>query len=218
MSNRLPQISCLPPYVTFDTVESFIQICARFGTPATIDQKALASFSPSVRAQLRPSLRSLGLADERGLATGLLRNLARAAGTSRYPTLVGEMIDHAFPRTKKLDLLAISPSELSDAIAVSGCSHVILKRAFRFFLSGSLAAGRSLGPRLLYGRRVSSRSVSKPTVTRRRAVLANAESLALLREVIHKLPDFDSNWEPDVQSIWLRCLDGTLRAAARTAV
>lgn len=204
----------IPPYVSFDALEAFLRICARSPRIDRIDRAILDRFTPSVRAQLRPALRALGLIDTAGKPSNLLKQLAASVGTGDYPSRLADMLDKAYPDAAALDLATASPSELGDAISNPGCSSSVLKRAMRFYLSASIAADRPVGPRLQFGRRArpSTAGIPGSLPSQRRHA---GEQRTTIDQMLDKLPSFDPNWAAETQEIWLRCFDRGLRAIMR---
>ncbi|MBO9519321.1 MAG: hypothetical protein J7493_14755 [Porphyrobacter sp.] len=127
-----------------------------------------------------------------------------------------DVLANAYPFLDHLDLEKAAPAQVSDAFAATGASPSIVKRAMSFFINASSEAGRIIGPRLRYGRRVAvaasaTRTSRRPVNKRAGAYELKVAQTALARQLLEKLPPFDPKWAPQVQASWMRCFHASLK-------
>lgn len=136
--------SWTPPYVSWTTFLAAIERMATDGgVPSRIDNTYLSNLAGSTRAELRTSMKALGLIDDQAIPRPMLIDLVQdAAGR---PVGIGEMLARCYPRVVALDARA-TQGQLEEEFRALGVRGSTLRKAVRFFLSAADYAGLSLSP------------------------------------------------------------------------
>jgi hypothetical protein len=146
-----------------------------------------------------PAFRYLGLVDDQLHTTEDLHRLASSFGTPNYPEQLSGLLADRYSFLTEIDLSTCTPGMLAKAFDRFTLSADVSRKALRFFLNAARAAGKAIGPKLSFGRRV--RLAHRSTFSRRRRV--PAETILFRKEMLRKLPDFQANWPAGVQLAWL---------------
>lgn len=156
-----------PVYVALSALEGVLASLDEHGIATNLDEGALGEFSASTRRQILAGLRFLRLIDRNGRVRASLRKLARAHGTSAWPSVLAEVMEVAYEPLLEHSLQTMSAEEFQDAFSKTYPSTSgLTRKSITFFLSAARAAQLPVGPHLFDGRRVRRRApptIPKPT-------------------------------------------------------
>jgi Family of unknown function (DUF5343) len=153
------------PYISYQTLKTFVAPLKEHVTPNRIDKSLLKSFSGAVQSQLMTALRFLRLTHEDGRPTDSLKALINAYGTDRWADALGMVLKASYPELFKLQLQSASPSEFNEAFKKAyPCEGDTLRKGVTFFLNAGREAGISFSPFLL----ANAKPRSGPTKRRAR--------------------------------------------------
>jgi len=126
------------PYVPFRT---FLTVLESFETalPNRVDRSVWPSLSGAIQGQLLAAFRFLGLVDEEGAPTPLLRELAPAGPEARKRSL-RRALEKSYPELVALDLARASPRQVEEAVRRYGYTGATLRKAVSFFLQAAAYA------------------------------------------------------------------------------
>jgi hypothetical protein len=204
------------PYISYQTIKTFIAPLKEHVIPNRIDKSLLRSFSGAVQAQLMTALKFLRLINEDGTPSESLKKLVSAYGTDNWEEELQGVLRDSYPELFDIPLAKVSPSEFSEAFKKSyPCEGETLRKGITFFLNAGRDAGVSFSPFLLKNAKPRSGPVAK-----RRGRIANkngrkdeaednaggAKSLIPPASSedpwLAKYPAFDPNWGPEIQKGW----------------
>jgi hypothetical protein len=200
--------SFTPPYISFAQLLNVLERMQNEGVPSRVDRSYLGSWSGSAQGQFLKAARSLGLIDEHGRPTELLKRLVREPESR--PEMVGQILQAKYP-----DALALGQNatqhQLEEAFRnYNGISGSTTRKAVTFFLHAAKFAGIPTSPFFKPGRASSGGGAgSRPARSRggRRTTSANdippteptppPSPLAGLHPAIvtlvQSLPEFETN-------------------------
>ena len=146
-----------PPYTSYRTFKAFIQDLREHGVPSRIDRSVLTRFSGVVGTQLMHALRFLGLIEDHGNPTPLLKELVSAHGAGRWPEKLLDLLRQEYAPMFAIDLETATPSHFNEAFrkAFPAAEAVVLK-CVTFFLYAANDAGVKISGRVLKGRKPRS--------------------------------------------------------------
>lgn len=155
-----------PPYASYKTVTNFLE-GLKFGIPSHIDRSVVPTLSGSSQAQLISALRSLGLIDEDGSVTELLRQLVDATGQEKQD-IWKKILRGSYPYLfDDFDLATAPPSQFENRFKeYGGVSGGTVRRCMIFFISAASEAGIPLSNfiKKFAQRRPSGTNSSKPKI------------------------------------------------------
>jgi hypothetical protein len=156
-----------PPYTSFRTFKAFIQDLHEHGVPSRIDRSVLTRFSGVVGTQLVHALRFLGLVEDQGRPTQLLRELVDAHGDARWPETFLELLRQEYAPMFAIDLETATPSHFNEAFRKAfPAADAVVQKCVTFFLYAANDAGVKISARVLKGRKPRSltprRRTTKP--------------------------------------------------------
>ena len=136
-----------PPYVSWLTLEGFVDWLHEEGVPAQIDRSIWEQkYSGAVGSQLMRGLRYLELLDGE-VPTSSLKDIVAAEADQR-PQLIGRVFQERYPSIMQLDLARATPKMLNQAFSDLGLSGETSRKAQSFFINGCKFAGIELAPSL----------------------------------------------------------------------
>ena len=205
-----------PPYISYQTLLTFIDDLKTHGLPPQIDRSVLKRFSGGVSGQLMMALRSLGLMTPQNIPTDWLQQLVESHGKPGFSVALRRSLEHAYPFLARLNLNTATPSMFSDAFREAiGAKEDVLKKCRRFYLQAAKEAGVSIGPRILAGGRAprspapsGSQSSPQRRPAHRRLKLrqyepnGHSEPITIQQQLVGKYPEFDPSWPEPIQKAW----------------
>ncbi len=151
-----------PPYTSYRTFKTFIEDLREHGVPSRIDRSVLTRFSGVVGTQLMHALRFLGLIEDQGRPTQLLKELANAHGAAHWPERFSELLRKAYAPIFAIDLETATPSHFNEAFRKAfPAADAVVQKCVTFFLYAANDAGVKIGGRILKGRKPRSSTPRK---------------------------------------------------------
>jgi len=209
----------VPPYVSYKTLENFIDNSLKKGVPGRIDASVYPpSFSGSIKWQLTSALTYLGLINSDGIPENKLDLLVAAAGTEDQQGIWKTIIEdsYGFLLNSNVDLKTMTPSQLREAFEKAGTSGATTAKAIRFFMSVAKAAGIGLSPhvkapRPYSGKRAKKTNTGKPNGDQQPHEGETTHHSTSEKEwnkmLLDKFPTFDPTWPDDVKAKWFDAFD-----------
>ncbi len=146
-----------PPYTSYRTFKTFIEDLREHGVPSRIDRSVLTRFSGVVGTQLMHALRFLGLIEDQGRPTQLLKELANAHGGAHWPERFSELLRKAYAPMFAIDLETATPSHFNEAFRKAfPAADAVVQKCVTFFLYAANDAGVKISGRILKGRKPRS--------------------------------------------------------------
>ena len=154
----------IPPYGSWQTLESFIERLNGTVTPPIIDNSILPHLSGGSRSTLMVALRFLRLIEGEGVVTERLRKLVAAYGTEQWKAELQEVVLGAYiPVLGSLDISTGTASQLENSFrAGAGISGETVRKCIRFYLSALIAAGVTFSPYFAARRSRADKAGNKP--------------------------------------------------------
>lgn len=136
-----------PPYVSFKTLWNFLDKLGEVGTPPRIDRSVWGdNLSGGYGFQLMAALRFLGLADDEGMASGELRQIAEDVAV-RKKWLRERLVSFYGEPIRKLDLAHATMQQLQEAFRASySVTGATSDKSISFFLGAARAGEIPLSP------------------------------------------------------------------------
>jgi Family of unknown function (DUF5343) len=146
-----------PPYTSYRTFKTFIQDLHDHGVPSRIDRSVLTRFSGVVGTQLMHALRFLGLIEEQGRPTQLLKELVNAHGAPNWPEKLLELLQRDYAPMFAVQLETATPSHFNGAFRKAfPAAEAVVQKCVTFFLYAANDAGVTISSRVLKGRKPRS--------------------------------------------------------------
>jgi hypothetical protein len=141
------------PYLAFQTLKTFIGSMKAHGVPNRVDASVLTTMSGSVRQQLLPALRFLGVTDDDGRPLKRCRELVDAYDTEGWTGALHGMLTEKYGPVLAINLETATPSEFADTFASTFKGEgETARKARTFFLNAATDAKIKIGPYLLKNR------------------------------------------------------------------
>jgi hypothetical protein len=208
-----------PPYISFQTLLTFLKALKTDGLPPQIDKSVLSKLSGGVQGQLKIALRSLGLMGDGDKPTDELALMVEAFETPDFEPLLLERLKATYPYVFALDLMTATPTMFADAFKVTGAKEDVLRKCRTFFLHAAKRAAVQMGPRLQTGsvprapsngsgRRKARAGKMKDEGVEGEAGQSSAGSAAktppasFQDRLLDKFPTFDPTWDAELQKAW----------------
>jgi len=150
-----------PPYISFAQFENVLERMRNEGVPARIDRSYLSSWSGSAQAQFLKATASLGLRDEHGRPTELLKQLV--AQPEERPALIGALLNEKYPAVIALGDDATQQQLEEEFRKFDGIGGSTVRKAITFYLHAAKFAGIKTSPFFKAGRSTSSGSSPRST-------------------------------------------------------
>lgn len=213
-----------PPYLAFQTLKTFIGSLKAHGIPNRVDSSVLTTMSGSVRNQLLPALRFLGITDNDGCPLPLCRNLVKAYDTEGWAEALLAVLAEKYRPVLAINLETATPSQFSQVFAdtFSGEGETT-RKAQTFFLNAATEAKIPIGryimknkkPRVAGVKRRPRAASQKNTPdpkpdTHNGAGAQNGDagggkpsvSDPLITQLLAKFPTFDPAWPDAIKAKW----------------
>lgn len=211
----------LPPYISYRTFHNFIGRLEE-ETPARIDRSYWGqNLSGSTGTQLMAALRFLGLIDNKGEPTDLLRHFLDTSGDERKRLLRNIALDaFDFIFQGPVDIQKATYSQLEEAFRGSfQLADDVCRKCIKFFIDMANDAGIILSPF------ITKRTRSRRSTDGQRSVRKNGRAgysmppstmkvagASLWQEMLlEKFPPFDPSWSDDIKISWLKTFNELLK-------
>lgn len=140
----------LPPYLSFKTVQGFVQKLKETVAPPRIESSVLRSYSGSVGRKLTIALKFLELIEQDGRTTEKLTRLVKVFGTSDWPGVLGGVLWDAYKDViGDLNLETATPGLLEEKFKARGAEGAVLRDCVNFYVSAMKEAGATISPHIL---------------------------------------------------------------------
>ena len=217
-----------PAYVSWNAFYSFLGKLKETAIPPDMDSSVMKGLSGAVRSQLRTTFRWLGLVTESESTTDVMEALVGAHGTPQWKDTLGKVIRDAYADlVGDLNLTSGTGNQLSARFRAYNVTGETLTKAVRFYLhaldSADLAYsphftppsaprkpraknnngedGSKTGQDSTNGHGGKGRSESEEQHPPDSAI-----TQVVADKLLGKLPDFDPEWAPEVQTKWFEAL------------
>ena len=198
-----------PPYVPFKTLMGVVTRMEKQGAiPNRIDRSYLTGMPTGTRSQLLAAFRSLGLTEQDGRPTALLRQMVERP--EKRPELFAQLLRTLYVGPLSLGTNA-THQQLEDSFKPYGLGAATQRKAIGFFLEAAKYAGFELSP-LFKSPRPSAprkaRKAAKPTPEKKEAAPEapsqnDLQAPEIMRDLMKKLPPEGAQWERDKAEYWL---------------
>lgn len=211
----------LPPYVSFQSVKTALAQFKEHATPDRIDRSVLTNFSGAVGGQILTAFRFLGLTDDAGHSTDVLKALVSAHGTDGWPPALARVVRAAYNPLFSINLETCSPGQFTEKFrnTYNGAEDVI-RKSMTFFLNATNDSQIPISPFIMKARKPRSgpnkRKNTKPNGTKSQEGVSQVddddgegetppEGLLVpefMKQLLEKFPTFDPAWPEQVQAKW----------------
>ncbi|HTD36219.1 MAG TPA: hypothetical protein VK669_01800 [Candidatus Limnocylindrales bacterium] len=159
-------------YLPWKTLLAFFGMLSA-GIPHRIDRSMFPKYSGGVIAQILVGLRFLGLVDDDGSPSALLRAIVAANGSEDQKALLRQMIEAAYPDLIALDLTKLTRQMFEQKLGEYGLTGSTRRKGARFFLNAADYVGLPLSPWLAAAAKSSGNGSSSHRPAKRRRVAAD---------------------------------------------
>jgi hypothetical protein len=215
-----------PPYISFQTLLTFLKALKTDGVPPQIDKSVLSKLSGGVQGQFKMALRSLGLM-EGDKPTLAMKSLVDAYETPQFEAALLERLQTTYPYVFALDLMTATPTMFADSFKATGAKEDVLRKCRTFFLHAAKSAGVPLGNRIMTGsvpRAPSAGGTKRKPKAKNNEGEPRADHVAeggrvapkaegFLGQLLSKFPDFDPNWSDELKAKWFAGFDQFMKSA-----
>jgi len=219
----------MPPYISFQTLLTFLKALKTDGLPPQIDKSVLSRLSGGVQNQMKMALRALGLM-EGDKPTDSLESLVNTFETPEFEQVLLQRLKATYPYVFDLDLMTATPTMFADAFKVTGAKEDVSRKCRTFFMHAAKRAGVEMGPRLLN----ASPRATPSGATRRKTRTAKAKEIvdppagktvetislnkdqnseAFMGKLLDKFPELDPSWPDDIKAKWFASFEQFMKAA-----
>jgi len=140
----------LPPYLSFKTLEGFIQRLGETAVPERVDGSVLRNYAGSIARKLTAALRFLGLTEDGGRTTEKLARLVKAYGTPEWAMTLSEVITVAYrPVVGDLNLQTATPALVNERFRAWGAEGTALPACVAFYISALKSANVPISPHVV---------------------------------------------------------------------
>lgn len=197
------------PYVAYRTFRTFLEFLGE-DMPARVDRSVWNErFSGSSGIQLTAALRALQLVDAEDRPKPELERLIFATGRERRE-LLQRILRRTYAPLFKIDLARATKAQFSAIFKTFDVSDKLQVKCEAFFVQAAQDAGIELSQFILKGRHnlrpkppTPATSNAQPPATANTDDEALNPQLAIAKLIIDKYPDFNVNWDAEVQKQWL---------------
>ncbi len=217
-----------PAYVSWNAFYSFLGKLKETAIPPDMDSSVMKGLSGPVRSQLRTTFRWLGLVTESDSTTDVMEALVGAHGTPQWKDTLGEVIGDAYADlVGDLNLTSGTGKQLSARFREYNVTGETLSKAVRFYLHALKSAGLAYSPHFTppsvprkpraknnngedgsktgqastNGHGGKGRSESEEQHPPDPAIIQ-----VVADKLLGKLPEFNPEWTPEVQTKWFEAL------------
>lgn len=214
----------LPPYVSYRSFWNFLDRLHE-AIPARIDRSYWGDkFSGSTGTQLMRAIRYLGLIDDRGIPTPLLRSLVEARELQRDELMAQiARTNYSFFLNGTVDYKTATYAQFEDILHANfQVNSDVARKCIKFFVDLATDARIPLSPFVIKKKRKTKTSVStkrtknKPE-NKMEITCATTESEPVLfgtgldKLLINKFPNFDPSWPDEIKMKWFIAFDELIK-------
>lgn len=213
----------IPPYVSYRSFWNFIDRLHE-AIPARIDRSYWGDkFSGSTGSQLMSALRYLGLVDEEGIPTSLLRSLVAARDFQRDEIMAQiARNSYGFFFNGPVDYKTATYAQFEDLLNSSyRVNSDVARKCIKFFIDLATDARIPLSPfvikktrkqRTAPGTRKTRTKAVNPVETRAADVdNVMPNGITVDKLLISKFPSFDPSWSDELKLKWFEAFDELIR-------
>lgn len=206
------------PYISYQTLRSFVGPLKEHVVPNRIDKSLLKNFSGAVQSQLMTALKFLRLIDADSRPTDALKSLVSAHGTEEWAKTLNTILKDAYPELFVLPLATASPSEFNEAFkAAYPCEGETLRKGVTFFLNAGREAGVGFSPFLSKGAKPRAGTAKRRVKNNGRKADPTSDDApatdkgrqnnpdppkSISEQLLSKFPAFDPAWPDDLKAKW----------------
>ena len=206
------RLNTVPPYVPYRTFRTFLEFLQE-GIPDRIDRSVWVNrFSGSSGTQLVTALKALGLIDEMNRPSADLEKLVYARGRDRRE-MIRMILERFYVPIFALDLKKATKNQFREAFRMFGTKEGVLTKCEAFFIKAAKDSGIELSQYIIartHGNARNVNSVSKHKISINKQIDNSPTKtelselhLNLVQRILDKYPEFDPNWDIEVQSKWM---------------
>ncbi len=214
----------LPPYVSYRSFWNFLDRLQE-AIPARIDRSYWGDkFSGSTGAQLMRALRYLGLINDGGIPSPLLRSLVEARDFQRDELMAQiARASYSFFLNGPVDYRTATYAQFEDILHANFQVNAdVARKCIKFFIDFATDARIPVSPFVIKKNRKSKtaatarrtknksddKTVSASSVTEERLV---PNGTGLDKMLINKFPNFDPAWSDEIKVKWFSAFDELLK-------
>lgn len=214
----------LPPYVSYRSFWNFLDRLQE-AIPARIDRSYWGDkFSGSTGAQLMRALRYLGLINDEGIPSPLLRSLVEARYFQRDELMAQiARASYSFFLNGPVDYRTATYAQFEDILHANFQVNAdVARKCIKFFIDFATDARIPVSPFVIKKNRKSKtaaatrrtknksddKTVSASSVTEERLV---PNGTGLDKMLINKFPNFDPSWSDEIKVKWFSAFDELLK-------
>ena len=213
----------LPPYVSYRSFWNFLDRL-RDAVPARIDRSYWGDkFSGSTGTQLMAALRYLGLIDNEGIPTTMLRNLVAARDLQRDELMARIAYDcYPFFLNGAVDYRTATYAQFEDILHTHfQVNSDVARKCLKFFIDLATDARIPLSPFVIKKNRKTRTSASARRTKNRseksvpekspsaQSTIPNGTSLDKM--LLNKFPAFDPSWSDELKLKWFSAFDELIK-------
>ena len=217
-----------PAYVSWPAFYSFLGKLKETAIPPTMDSSVMKGLSRPVCSQLRTTFRWLGLVTESDSTTDVMEALVGAHGTPQWKDTLGKVIGDAYADlVGDLNLTSGTGNQLSARFREYNVTGETLAKAVRFYLHALKSADLEFSPHFTPPSvrrkpRAKSNNGEDGSKTRQNSTNGHggkgrseseeqhppdpAITQVVADKLLGKLPEFNPEWTPEVQTKWFEAL------------
>jgi hypothetical protein len=215
-----------PPYVAYKTFTNFIASLRASGIPDRIDRSVFPGMSGAAQSFLLAALRYLGLINDEGAPTALLKDLRENPQNEKAALAKVIKEKYSFIFGGGFNITSATDAQLTEKFKEQGLNGSTIVKAVSFFTSLCDSAGIATSPHLK-GKRAANGAVG---TTRRaykkrkvsdgvppfvpQAITATPKTFQEI--LLAKFPDFDPKWDVETQKKWFENFERFMVSAKKT--
>jgi Family of unknown function (DUF5343) len=209
------QVQVSPPYISFQSLKTFLASMKEHGVPSRIDRSVLTNFSGAVGKQIITALRFLELINADNVPEGRLHDLVAVYGTDTWKPELARIIRDAYRPIFAIDLENATPALFNEHFKKTyNGADAVVRKCMTFFLNAVREAEVPISNRILSGTKPRSgpakRRTPKSAVKKARKAGKRQDPGSAEDEPISKVPsqvlfeNFDTaNMDEEVQNaVW----------------
>ena len=218
------QKKLLPPYVSYRSFWNFLDRLNE-AIPARIDRSYWGDkFSGSTGAQLMRALRYLGLIDDSGIPTSLLKRLVSARDFERDELMAQiARISYSFFLSGPVDYKTATYAQFEDVLHANfQITSDVARKCIKFFVDFATDARIPVSPFVIKKNRKA-----RTTTSNRRTKIKNDDKTVnpgakphtapvlfgtgMDKMLVNKFPDFDPAWSDEIKVKWFSAFDELIK-------
>ncbi|MDD2251388.1 MAG: DUF5343 domain-containing protein [Dehalococcoidales bacterium] len=214
----------LPPYVSYRSFWNFLDRL-QGAIPARIDRSYWGDkFSGSTGTQLMRALRYLGLIDDRGIPTPLLRNLVEARDLQRDELMAQiARTSYSFFINGPVDYKTATYAQFEDILHANfQVNSEVARKCIKFFVDLATDARIPMSPFVIKKNRKARAAVStRRTKNKPQNIMETSSAITetelvpngtgLDKLLVNKFPNFDTAWPDEIKMKWFTAFDELIK-------